>query len=218
MNGINADLLQQSATNVAVDLAGLVVLTVLYQNDLASQESRLKRASKGAELAKLTVRASKNILTGDDNLPEDDKARETFTTTLASLRRGRGIEKRVVIAAAGVDKLTQVVQQAKELQDELAFSDLLIIPYVLGSDDSLTTDDFLPDCVALPTKGANWKAFIDEEVAEATKQGVDVQTEGLCVILKKNGRIGQRTKGIYLNNMVADVTGRAAMGMDVTNI
>ena len=217
LNGINADLLPESATNVAVDAAGLVVLAILYQNDLKAQESRLKRASKGAELAKLTVRASKNIMTGD--LPDGNK-RETFTTSLASLRGGRGIDKRVVITAAGPEKLAKVMEQAKQLQDDLLFSDLLIIPYMLGPSGSLTVDeDNLPDCVALPTPGnTSWKSVMDEEVAEATSQGIDAQTDGVCIILKKNGRIGQRTKGINLSNMVAEVSGRAAMGMDVTNI
>ena len=233
LNGINQDLLQESAINVVVDLVGLAALTALYKNDLAAQESRLKRASKGAQMAKLTIRASKSIVTGNNlsGARSSSSSGETFTTTLASLRRGRGIEKRVVIAAAGLDKITQVLQQAKELRDELTLSDLLIIPYVLGSSDSTLSslsllqsntrnddDDELPDCVALSTGGSNWKSFIEEEVQEATKQGVNVQDEGLCVILKKNGRIGQRTKGIYLDNMVADVTGRASMGMDITNI
>lgn len=225
LNGINPDLLPESATNVAVDLAGLVVLAALYRNDLAAQESRLERAQRGAQMAKLTIRASKNILTGDDYLSSSSSSepRETFTTTLASLRRGRGIEKRVVICAAGLEKITSVIQQAKEIQDELTLSDLLVIPYVLGSPSSSSSseldNDNLPDCVALPSaRNANWQSFIEDEVAEATRQGVDAQAEGLCIILKKNGKIGQRTKGIYLNNMVADVAGRAAMGMDITNI
>ena len=229
LNGINPDLLPESATNVAVDLAGLVVLAAMYRNDLAAQESRLERAQRGAQMAKLTVRASKNILTGDDYLSSSSSSsssssepRETFTTTLASLRRGRGIEKRVVICAAGLEKITSVIQQAKEIQDELTLSDLLVIPYVLGSSSfsssSELENDNLPDCVALPSRNPNWQSFIEDEVAEATRQGVDAQAEGLCIILKKNGKIGQRTKGIYLNNMVADVAGRAAMGMDITNI
>jgi len=40
----------------------------------------------------------------------------------------------------------------------------------------------------------------------------------LCVILKKNGRVGQRTRGIFLERMVGEVEGRRQAGMDVTNI
>lgn len=192
-SGINTELLPESAVNVAVDLVGLVVLAFLYKNDLASQESRLQRAFKGAALAKLTIRASKNIiLTGDGDLPSlENNSRETFTTTLASLRRGRGIEKRVVIAVAGPQRMSQVIHEAKELQDELMFNDLLIIPYILGSTENNLTNQDLPDCVALPQNGAAWKSFVDEEVSEATRQGVDAKIEGVSIILKKNGRIGQ---------------------------
>lgn len=233
LNGINENLLSESALNVAVDVAGLVILTWAYRNDLASQESRLKRASKGAELAKLNIRASKNIVTGDFSSLDKRAKRETFVTTLASLRRGRGIEKRVVIAVAGPERIVQVLKESRELQEDLTFNDLLVIPYLLGGsssiedlllsssddvDDDTDADTFLPDCVALPTSSANWKTFIEAEVAEATQQGVDAMTEGVTVILKKNGRIGQRTRGIYLSNMVADVTGRSSMGMDITNI
>ena len=58
-SGINPDLLQESVFNAGVDVAGLVVLAVLFQRDLAQQESRLKRATKGASLAKLAIRVNK---------------------------------------------------------------------------------------------------------------------------------------------------------------
>jgi len=44
--GINTDLLQESATNVAVDLLGLGLIAFLFNRDLQAQDSRLKRASK----------------------------------------------------------------------------------------------------------------------------------------------------------------------------
>jgi len=47
---------------------------------------------------------------------------------------------------------------------------------------------------------------------------VDIEKDGFCVILKKNGRVGQRTKGIFLERMVAMVEDRQSKGMDVTNI
>ena len=64
----------------------------------------------------------------------------------------------------------------------------------------------------------NWKPLIQEEVKEAASQGVNVLLEGFSIILKKNGRVGQRTRGIFLQNMVTDVLERASMGMDIKNI
>jgi len=58
LNGVNVDLMQESITNSVVDLSGIVVLAFLYKRDLEAQESRLRRAQKGAELAKLMIRGS----------------------------------------------------------------------------------------------------------------------------------------------------------------
>jgi hypothetical protein len=63
-----------------------------------------------------------------------------------------------------------------------------------------------------------WRSVIEDEAEQAIQQGVDIEKDGFCVILKKNGRVGQRTKGIFLENMVADITQRLEMGMDIKNI
>jgi len=81
----------------------------------------------------------------------------------------------------------------------------------------LDVDLLEQDCVALPA-GGNWKAVINDEASEAVRQGVDITGEGFCIVLKKNGRVGQRTKGIYLDRMVGEVNERRAAGMDVSNI
>jgi Low psii accumulation1 / Rep27 len=218
LSGINVDLLDESITNAGVDLLGLVVLGVLWQRDSKAQESRLKRASKGAELAKLKVRASKAMVEGHLSVEGSSDGNEMFTTSLASLRRGRGIEKRVVIAAAGRKKIEQVLEEATRLQGALVSSDLLVVPVVLPQ---VSPPDFdiskLPECVAYPV-GSSWKYVIDDEVNEAVRQGIDVTNDGLCIILKKNGRVGQRTKGVYLQNMVSEVGARSEAGMDIKNI
>lgn len=217
LSGINEDLLQESSINAAVDTAGLVVLGLLWQNDVKSQLSRLKRASKGAELAKLKVRASKSLM---EETVETTGDASTFTTSLASLRRGRGIEKRVVIAAAGREKMASVLSEAKDLAESLTMNDLLIVPVVLpaiSSPAELVDENDVPECIALPV-GNSWSVVVGDEVEEAMNQGIDVAKEGLCVILKKNGRVGQRTRGIFLGNMVGEVTRRRNAGLDVKNI
>jgi hypothetical protein len=62
----------------------------------------------------------------------------------------------------------------------------------------------MPSCVALPV-GNNWKFVVDDEAEEAVNQGVDIEKEGFCVILKKNGRVGQRTRGVFIERMVGEV-------------
>jgi Low psii accumulation1 / Rep27 len=223
LSGINTDLLNEALTNVAVDVVGLGLLAVLFQRDLEAQESRLKRASKGAELAKLQVRASKNLIAESDDVEirkpagAADGRSETFTVNLSSLRRGRGIEKRVVIAVGGSERVAKVLDEASRLREQLEVSDLLVVPVVLPSGIAPEVTQSLPDCVALPV-GASWLAVVQDEAEEARKQGVDVREDGFCVILKKNGRVGQRTKGIFLAPMVGEVESRKAKGFDVANI
>ncbi|KAG7336832.1 DUF3493 domain containing protein [Nitzschia inconspicua] len=219
LTGVNTDLMDESLRNAAIDVVGLAAVAYFWRQDQVAEESRLKRATKGAEMAKLNVRASKTLMTGDQ-----DDATSTFTTTLASFRRQRGIEKRVVIAAAGEEKIRQVLKEAQELQPGLADNDLVVVPVVMPRgvaplvDDTVITQP-LPANVALPvTVGNNWKQFIDEEATEATSQGVNIEEEGFCIVLKKNGRVGQRTRGIFLNNLVGNVMARKEAGMDVKNI
>jgi hypothetical protein len=67
-------------------------------------------------VAQWSVRASKQLVvvdgsscSSDDDDGDAAAAAGSFTTSLTSLRRGRGIEKRVVvIAVAGSDKIAQV--------------------------------------------------------------------------------------------------------------
>jgi hypothetical protein len=215
-NGINTDLLDESLTNVAVDVGGLIVLGLLNNQDLKAQESRLKRVSKGAELAKLMIRGSQRL---KDPLLDANVANDlSFTTSLASLRRGRGIEKRVVIAAGGQEKIQQVLEDAKQLDSSFLNTDLLLVPVIASTGLAPIVDnDDLPQCVALPV-GNGWKAVIEDELKEAASQGVDVEANGFCIVVKKNGRVGQRTSGISLLPMVGDVEQRQASGLDVKNI
>ena len=228
-SGINADLMQESLINAGVDFAGLVVLGFFFQRDSQAQETRLKRATKGASLAKLAIRVHKGIqdplfAADSDNSnssPGDDPQKNTFTSlTLADLRRDRGIEKRVVIAAAGKDKIQQVLEETKTYASALEMSDLLVVPVVMPMATAPEIVDIspLPTCVALPVGNSAWRTVLEDESQSALQQDVDIETEGFCVILKKNGRVGQRTRGIFLERMVGEVEERREMGMDVTNI
>ncbi|GAX09895.1 hypothetical protein FisN_11Lh120 [Fistulifera solaris] len=213
LSGINPELLQESSINVVVDALGIAVLVFLFKRDLDAQESRLKRASRGAELAKLMVRGSKAIL-GDVDVNDG----QIFTASLSDFRRGRGIEKRIVIAAGGRSIIEQVIQEATRLEKSLTLSDLIVIPVLFPDGRAPDQNETLFSCLAFPVGEAKWRSFLTEEAKEAIKQGVDVENEGFCVILKKNGRVGQRTRGVFLDQMVGEVTKRREMGLDVKNI
>jgi hypothetical protein len=230
LNGINTDLLEESLYNCGIDLVGIVVLALAWQQDVIAQNSRFKRAAKGAELAKLNVKVSKSILNDSDMTETEvtERSVSRFTTSLASLRRGRGMEKRVVIAVGNTNRIQSIINEAMQIKVALQENDLLIVPVIIeppnGTIQPLPMEmdvDTLPDCIALPATAAtsgSWKIVITDEMEEAMKQNINVYDEGFCVILKKNGRVGQRTRGIYLSNMVGDVTQRREAGMDVINI
>jgi len=210
LNGVNTDLMQESILNAGVDIAGLVVIGAFYKRDLEAQESRLKRASKGAEFAKLMIRGNFDEISDSKN----------SLVSLSSLRRGRGLEKRVVIAAAGKDRMKDVLEEAKDIASSLEFNDLVVIPVVLPQCSAplgLEADLIEQKCVALPA-GGNWVSVLSDESKTAQDQSIDVVSEGFCIVLKKNGRVGQRTKGINLSRMCGEVDDRRSMGMDVSNI
>eukprot|EP00586_Coscinodiscus_wailesii_P012436 CAMPEP_0172509686 /NCGR_PEP_ID=MMETSP1066-20121228/222166_1 /TAXON_ID=671091 /ORGANISM="Coscinodiscus wailesii, Strain CCMP2513" /LENGTH=327 /DNA_ID=CAMNT_0013288281 /DNA_START=14 /DNA_END=997 /DNA_ORIENTATION=+ len=212
LSGVNSDLLNESVTNAVVDIAGLVIIGFLYKRDLDAQESRLKRAQKGAELAQLTVRG--RFIRGGSS---------TSVVPLSALRRGRGIEKRVVICAGGSNKMEAIFRDVTKLSESLIVNDLLIVPVLIPQCTSPSSDIWEKEiveqleCVALPA-GGNWRSVLEDETQRAREQGVDVEKEGFCVVLKKNGRVGQRTRGVFLGRMVGEVEERRDMGMDVTNI
>lgn len=219
LSGINPDLLQESSINIAVDALGIAVLAFLCKRDLDAQESRLKRASKGAELAKLMVRGSIAMLNEDSmGTNNNSEVSESFTTSLASFRRGRGIEKRIVIAAGGRSKMEQVLKETALLEESLMFNDLIVIPVLYPEGRAPDQAENVLSCVAFPVGEAKWRSFLTEEAKEAIAQGVDIEKEGFCIVLKKNGRVGQRTRGVFLNQMVGEVTKRRDMGFDVKNI
>lgn len=215
LNGINVDHLDESLQNAAIDVGGMALLLFLLKSDFDAQESRLKRASKGGEMASLPVRGKADFF-------KDSLRNQFVSLTLSSFRADRGIDKRIVICAAGEDKITTVIDEIRNpsLQGSLVANDLVVIPVALrtGMSPIGMDDDLLEkECIAIPG-GQGWKSFIADEVEEAEKQGVDVNSKGFAIILKKNGRVGQRTNGINLTRMVGEVQDRESLGMDVTNI
>jgi|NOAtaT_6_FD_contig_21_11675576_length_1183_multi_20_in_0_out_0_1 hypothetical protein len=210
LSGVNTDLMNQSLENVAVDSAVLALLALAWKRDTEAQQSKLQRAAKGAELAKLTIRAYSG----------DESSSKNLIMPLSSLRQGRGIEKRVAICAASSEKLSSVLQASIPLGQNLVENDWVIVPVVvpqgtapLGLDKELLEQKWL----ALPC-GGNWKAVLDDEVTQASSQGIDLDTDGFTIVMKKNGKVGQRTRGINLKRLCGEVMDRKELGLDVTNV
>jgi hypothetical protein len=117
-SGIRSGDLNTLATNLAINIGGVVVLSILAKRDLDSQEKRLQRIQKGGKLAGLKLKISAN----------DDKS---LICKVSDLRRDRGMEKRVVIVAAPPALLEASIQSSIPQKVSLVANDLLVVPLVI---------------------------------------------------------------------------------------
>ncbi|KAG5192630.1 hypothetical protein JKP88DRAFT_271111 [Tribonema minus] len=187
------------AQNIGIDLAAIIGSALLIKRDLAAQNSRLVRMEIGAKLAGLKVRTQ----------VESEEA----TIPLSAFRRQRGRDKRVAIVVGGADAVAASLSTAIPYSDELDRADIVLVPL------SQLEEAVGQKHVALPVMLNSWQEWVDTEVATATGQGFDVLRDGFAVILKKNGRVGTRSKGCPpWNVLVGDVQARVAANMDTTNI
>ena len=137
LSGINTDLLQESATNAAIDLLGIAGLCLLPKRDNDAQLSKLKGVSRGAELAALTVRlpdAAGKSVAAEERAEQSTTSTSASTTktsssvvSLSALRSGRGLEKRAVIAVVGSDRMKQLLEDSLRLEESLFANDLLLV-------------------------------------------------------------------------------------------
>eukprot|EP00904_Undaria_pinnatifida_P009430 jgi/Undpi1/5617/HiC_scaffold_2.g00892.m1 len=208
------------ALNIAVDLGAIAASVFLVRRDLAAQDARMTRMEIGAKLAGLKVRMQL----------KDDQS----TVTLSALRRDRGRDKRVAVLVGGPDAVRSSLESALPYGEALENSDILIVPLVLegspgggGASQGLRASGGENDLesaagmahVGLPVALNRWQEYIDSEVETAVSQGIDPVKDGFSLVLKKNGRIGARSKGCPpWGTLVGDVERRKASGMDTTNI
>jgi hypothetical protein len=202
------------AQNIAIDIGAVGISGFLIQRDLSAQRSRLARLETGAQLAALRVRLQM----------ENDEA----TVSLSDMRRGRGREKRVVIVAGGSAAVEDCVQSSQARSQELVSSDITVVPLVLDMEgeeilcsggESFMEGAQRQQHIALPVLLNNWQDWVQKEAETAIGQGFDPIGEGFAVVLKKNGRVGLRRRGMPdWAEVVGDVSARKEAGLDVTNI
>jgi len=193
LSGINTDTLDDSIINAGVDTLGLITVSLLYKRDNEARETRLRRASKGANLAQLQIRGSAALLSGSSS-----SRRRNAVQPLS-----RGIEKkRIVIAIASREKIASVLRDMPQHGKDLVIVPVVCPQYTAPLGMMELDQHILDTCVALPA-GGNWRSVLEDETRAAREQGIDVETEGVCLILKSDGLgVGQRTRGIFLERMV----------------
>ena len=206
--------------NLAINLGGLPILGLLWKRDKDAQDSLLERIQKGGKLAGLRLKLNQNG--------------EQMIVKLSDLRRDRGIEKRVVIVAAPKTLLRESLASSMEESKNMVSNDLIIAPLVIeeleGSEYTLTAtsmEAMIPDIpnltqyehLGLPLVLASWNNVIKKELSAAIKQTPEALKKGVTIIIKKNGKVGSRRLGVPIwSSLAADVSERAELGLDVTNI
>jgi len=205
LSGINAESTNDTVLNLVINALAIALLYFFYDRDRQAQLKRLERIKIGGSIAALRVRFQGS---GE-------------RVKLADLRRGRGRARRVVLVAASAAGLREAVAAAAPLSAKLVECDLLVVPVTLplgGPAADLDAAATALDHIALPAEG-EWKSVIGAECERAVEQGLDPESQGFTIIIKKNGRIGQRIKGLpNYTRLIGDVEERKAKGMDVDNI
>lgn len=195
--------LEEALTSCGINIAGAIVCGFLAYRDYQLGQANLERIAKGAQLAKLAVSP------GDD----DDKT----VRTLSDYRRS----SRVLICAGGEEYIENMCRSlnSDQLSDEntlpqlLQDVDVLVVP-VLLTDDNVVGDTKLvwrgtvqsesdrnfdskrsDAVVAFPWNNAGWSDYLKSEIATAVKQGFDVNSKGITLTVKKNGKILRRATG-----------------------
>ena len=194
--------LDESLTSCAINIGGAIVCGYFAYRDYKLGIVNLERISKGAKLAKL------GVLPGAEKNPR----------TLSEYRRS----SRVLICAGGEAYVENVCKalNSDQLADEnnlpqlLEDVDVLIVPVLLTgasnkvgdtkatwrgtipSDSDRNFDSTKSDAVvAFPWNNAGWAEYLESEIETAVKQGFDVQSKGITIMVKKNGKILRRATG-----------------------
>jgi len=195
--------LDEALTNCAINIGGVVVFAYLAYRDYQAGEGNLERIAKGGKLAKLA------ITSGNDD--------ERAVRTLSDYRR----TSRVLICAGGKEYIENVCKSlnSDQFSDEnnlpqlLEDVDVLVVPVLLSDNasvgdtksvwrqtvpsdmdrnfDSTKSDEV----VAFPWSNAPWADYLKSEIETAKKQGFDVVSKGITIIVKKNGKILRRATG-----------------------
>lgn len=167
------------AQDVGINVVALVTCAYLTYRDVKAGEANLQRIQKGGQLAALRV------------------ATTTGTTSLGAMRG----EKRLLIAAGGEEYIANLRKASSVVADDLDRVNVALIPVLLDGEtvDVVKLRELwgdADDCVCFPLLSEPWTAYLASEIATAKSQNFDPESKGICIYVKKNGRILRRATGM----------------------
>lgn len=217
-------------SDIGINVGGIIGLSVLWRNEIKSQNSRLDRIQRGGSLASLKVKIKDDI--------------GMSVVKLSDFRRNRGLEKRVVIVIASKAQLQNSLQSSIKESKSIQQKDLLVVPvaielnsktdkekdYMLTApsleslllSDTTTNssiDNISTEHIGQPVALTAWNEVLKNELMIARKQSDTVLDKGVTIIIKKNGKVGSRRIGVPIWEALAnDITARKEAGLDISNI
>jgi len=208
------DSLQNAIEGSAINLAGVVVCSVLAAREWRIGEANLQRIAKGGAIARLQVMAPAITTTSEE---EEQKLKQK-RRTLSEYRRNA----RVLIAAGGPEYIATLArsltsdqfEDTNDIPEKLQDVDVVVVPVLLDSKRqvSFDTQEFwksveaqegdrnfdisrATNAVAFPVGAGAWTDCLASEIETAQKQKFDWLQKGLTITLKKNGKVLRRATG-----------------------
>ena len=188
--------------NLAINAAVVAVSGTILRQDTRAENSRLERIKRGAELAALRLRVSAGgeIEAGFDASGDATPA----TSAIVPMSRLRK-RKQVLVVTAGEPVLRAMLEQlaTTPIGEDLDMWDVVVVPVPLARGapwssgfDAEAAGAQLPRSLAPPAAVEPWQDFLAAEIAQAQKQGIDVEAKGFHLVVRTNGRIGGRVSGM----------------------
>jgi hypothetical protein len=204
--------------DLGVNAVAVVVCGGIAAYDADQEQKREQQKEEGALVARVRV------------LPQGEVEASEGTIKLSACRSSKSSSpQRPVLCFGDLDYCMKCLDATREISQAMKRSDFLFVPILTG-DNGLERSEELEEAVrgvpyvAIPKPGMDgaavrdWRDLIELQRKQATEQGADY-SQGLVIIVKKNGRIGLRALGIPdWRAMTGEVAARVAAGMDTENI
>ncbi len=172
----NGPPLDQSLSNLGINLACALFFGFLYKRDADGRDKQMARISREERLSNLKC--------------------ELAGGKVVSLYDLRGFS-RVVVAAGDVEYCSAAIETAEALRDPLVERGVLLVPVVITDDGGISGNATLPQVAeadrkfrASPVSVDKWRRWLDEQKKEA---GV-AEGKGVYVGLRMDGRV--RSSGV----------------------
>ena len=176
MGAPNGPPLDQSLSNLGINLLCALFFGFLYKRDADGRDKQMSRISREERLSNLKC--------------------ELAGGKVVSLYDLRGFS-RVVVAAGDVEYCSKAIETAEALRDPLVERGVLLVPVVITDDGGISGNATLPQVAdadrkfrASPVSVEKWRRWLDEQKKEA---GV-AEGKGVYVGLRMDGRV--RSSGV----------------------